>query len=157
MKVLITSLLMALSTSVVCAQHLTPEVVASAGESFETQWVSLDWTLGEIMTETFDGTLILTQGFQQPEDRATSIEAPLADLGDIKVFPNPTRDAFFIEMEHGKSMAISLFDMSGRIVHQQRISESQTEINLSSLSRGIYILRMADGKNAVRSMRIEKM
>lgn len=43
------------------------QVIASAGGYFENDNISLSWTVGEPVTETFAGVdLILTQGFQQP-------------------------------------------------------------------------------------------
>ncbi|MBE0637328.1 MAG: T9SS type A sorting domain-containing protein [Bacteroidales bacterium] len=43
------------------------QVIASAGGYFENDNVSLSWTVGEPVTETFIGAeMILTQGFQQP-------------------------------------------------------------------------------------------
>ncbi len=43
------------------------QVIASAGGYYEGNNISLSWTLGEPVTETFsNGGVILTQGFQQP-------------------------------------------------------------------------------------------
>jgi hypothetical protein len=43
------------------------QVIASAGGYYEGDNISLSWTLGEPVTETFSGGgVILTQGFQQP-------------------------------------------------------------------------------------------
>jgi hypothetical protein len=43
------------------------QVIASAGGYYEGENISLSWTLGEPVTETFSaGGVILTQGFQQP-------------------------------------------------------------------------------------------
>jgi hypothetical protein len=48
-------------------QTLSPDVISSAGNYFETPNASLSWTLGETAAETFtNGNIILTQGFQQP-------------------------------------------------------------------------------------------
>jgi len=45
----------------------TQEVVASAGGYFENDDISMSWTVGETVIQTFSGTdIILTQGFQQP-------------------------------------------------------------------------------------------
>jgi hypothetical protein len=45
------------------------QVIASAGDYFEGNDISISWTLGEPVIETFQGNdLILTQGFQQPYD-----------------------------------------------------------------------------------------
>ncbi|MEM1358204.1 MAG: T9SS type A sorting domain-containing protein [Bacteroidota bacterium] len=67
MKRLIYNLALVLSTCALSAQSLTPEVVASAGETFSNGSLTLEWTLGEIMTETYTGDIILTQGFHQPD------------------------------------------------------------------------------------------
>lgn len=49
------------------AQSLSPVVLASAGGYFASGTVSLSWTLGEPVTETFSNSnIILTHGFQQP-------------------------------------------------------------------------------------------
>jgi len=43
------------------------EVISSAGGYYQNENISLSWTLGEPVIETFEGSgLILTQGFQQP-------------------------------------------------------------------------------------------
>ncbi|MBN3035923.1 MAG: hypothetical protein JW861_10085 [Bacteroidales bacterium] len=49
------------------SQSIERSVVASAGDYFAGANATLEWTLGEIATETFAaGNIILTQGFQQP-------------------------------------------------------------------------------------------
>lgn len=49
------------------AQSLSPDVITASGDYYENANVSISWTLGETVTETFTGTnVILTQGFQQP-------------------------------------------------------------------------------------------
>lgn len=48
-------------------QTTAEEVVATAGGYYEGENLSLSWTVGEPIIETFAGSdLILTQGFQQP-------------------------------------------------------------------------------------------
>ena len=48
-------------------QAKAQQVIASAGGYYEGENISLSWTLGEPVTETFSaGGVILTQGFQQP-------------------------------------------------------------------------------------------
>lgn len=50
------------------AQSLTNTVLASSGGSTSAGGVQLNWTLGETVTPTLAaGTIVLTQGFQQPE------------------------------------------------------------------------------------------
>nr|NQU90848.1 hypothetical protein [Bacteroidota bacterium] len=54
-----------LSTAMMVAN--AQQVISTAGGYFEGDNISLSWTLGEPVIETFEGNgLILTQGFQQP-------------------------------------------------------------------------------------------
>ncbi len=62
-KLLLIFLLMLFMSNFAASQ----QVVATAGEYFETDNLSLSWTLGETVIETFEtDNIILTQGFQQP-------------------------------------------------------------------------------------------
>ena len=64
------------------AQSVSPEVIASSGDYYKNENISLSWTLGEIATETYsNGSVILTQGFQQP----VSVSITGIDL-DLLVF-----------------------------------------------------------------------
>jgi len=48
-------------------QSVSPDVIATSGDYFQNANVSLSWTMGELITETFsNGNIALTQGFQQP-------------------------------------------------------------------------------------------
>ena len=52
------------------AQSLAPTVVASQGNYFWSPNVSVAWTLGEVMSETYSSSNhFLTQGFHQPNLR----------------------------------------------------------------------------------------
>ncbi len=85
----------------VAAQSLSPEVIASSGEYYESVNNRISFTLGEIATETYiTGDNILTQGFQQPGislwifvDLTAFLEGPFngtdmnTDLNSLSDFP----------------------------------------------------------------------
>lgn len=53
------------------AQSLSPTVIASQGDYFWSPAVSVAWTLGEVMSETYSSSnYFLTQGFHQPDIRS---------------------------------------------------------------------------------------
>lgn len=95
MKYITLSIFLLLAT-VICiqAQNLSSEfeVIANAGEysSSLNGNLSLSWTLGEPVVETIYGNkLILTQGFQQPDELTLGVSGvSLTELG-LNVFPNP--------------------------------------------------------------------
>ncbi len=58
------------------------EVIATSGEYFENSGISLSWTLGECITETFSNeNIILTQGFQQKITSQTDSQEYIFSIG----------------------------------------------------------------------------
>lgn len=157
MKQIISSLFLVVAAHMMSAQHLSPEVVATAGESFSTNSLTLDWTLGEVMTETYSGTIVLTQGFHQPALQTTSLEDLDSHVGTVTVYPNPTTDRISIQTEKTGVLQAVLWDMSGRVVLQATTSATNTELDLSELPDGIYLLNLSDGQHTAQSIRINKL
>jgi len=63
----LTLFISALAFTACIFQAKAQQVVATAGGYYEGENLSLSWTVGEPVIETFNsGELILTQGFQQP-------------------------------------------------------------------------------------------
>lgn len=157
MKTLISCLTVVLTACTLSAQSLSPTVVATAGETYTSPTVNVEWTLGELMIESYAGTLVLTQGFHQPTVQITSLKDLAASLGTIKVYPNPTTSSLSIESEKHGNLQVALWDMNGRLLLQKRLSATISQLELSHLPQGIYVLRMTDGQRATRSIRIEKL
>ena len=159
MKNLINYLILLLLPLSLSAQNaeLTPEVMASAGDSFSDNSLILEWTLGEIATESFEGSLFVSQGFHQPLENITSIDNPLSSLGPIKVYPNPTKDRVFIEREKEGEVVVALLDLRGRILIKHTFSNSIDQLDLSPLPSGLYILNMRDENQSSLSIRIQKL
>ena len=68
---------------IVCfSQSNESEVIATSGEYFEGAGISISWTLGETINETFSNeNIILTQGFQQKNSSQTEIQEYLFSEG----------------------------------------------------------------------------
>lgn len=68
MKQFLPAFLILCTSTISSAQSLSPTVIASAGGSGTTVGVTMDWTVGETMTETYtSGALRITQGFHQAD------------------------------------------------------------------------------------------
>lgn len=159
MKHLMICLTLGFATSALSAQTptLTPEVIATAGETFSNGALTLEWTLGELATETFAGTIVLTQGIHQPAVKITSNDHLADNLGTITVYPNPTTRSISIERERNGALAAILLDMNGRTVLQQQVTTTSSNLDLSHLPPGIYVLRLSDGQQGTQSIRIKKL
>jgi len=56
----------------------------------------------------------------------------------ISVFPNPNDGNFVIEQTSDDAEELEIYDMNGRIVFSQRISQANPRINATSLEKGCY-------------------
>jgi uncharacterized delta-60 repeat protein len=76
---------------------------------------------------------------------------------NLLVYPSPTRDLLQIQLPNGMKGAISLqiIDMNGRVLKINNLASDgnalNTSMDVSSLSRGIYILKAQVGSTAVIS------
>ncbi|MCQ2280068.1 MAG: leucine-rich repeat protein [Bacteroidales bacterium] len=60
----------------------------------------------------------------------------------VKVYPNPASDVIHIEMNTNTNNKIFVYDICGKKVANIESKASSTDINLSSLPQGVYILRI---------------
>lgn len=103
--------------------------------NFGVEWVQNREVQGSLLLRPVIGSTI--------KEVITSTES--ADNQDIIVFPNPTSGIILWNNE--TITDLSVFDLSGRQLYQQKVSKS--EADLSCLSNGVYLLRLTDGKREV--------
>ena len=124
---------------------------------------SLSWTLGEIVTETFeDQSLYLTQGFQQVY-LGTAGSSSLLLQENISIYPNPFSSLINISGEDiSSTFILTIHDSQLRLVFETEFSfPSAYEpivIPLLTLSNGIYILSIKNkNRNDLFHKRIIKL
>jgi hypothetical protein len=120
-------------------QSLSPSVVASSGDVFKNSSGSLEWTLGEITTETYHKDFFLTQGFQQ------SFKTPETGTA-IWVYPNPTPDQLKLRMFESGDYLVDFYNILGQKVLTTIIKVTAQleihQIDLKNLDAAVYILRI---------------
>lgn len=71
------------------------------------------------------------------------------------LFPNPVQDILTINYQSsGETLRLELMTMDGRTVYWQIINQSgvnQTDINISTLPKGMYLCRLINGKDILTS------
>ena len=75
------------------------------------------------------------------------VTAEELSVPDIKIYPNPARDYFMVELADEKYDNISIFDLNGRRLIALPVTSSSFVINISGFTKGIYFLQI-DGKEA---------
>lgn len=76
-------------------------------------------------------------------------------LNQIKIFPNPTTD--FISVSGlTDEFEYDVFNIQGKVLNNGKIDSINNQIDLSSLSNGIYIVRINNGDNFITKKIIKK-
>ncbi|WP_372641808.1 T9SS type A sorting domain-containing protein [Ancylomarina sp.] len=79
----------------------------------------------------------------------TGIETIQEELSEMKIYPNPCRGAFKLQLGNSsQDFALEIFDLSGKKVFSQKDKNTgDNTIQIESLKNGIYIVRVTmDGK-----------
>jgi Secretion system C-terminal sorting domain/Glycosyl hydrolase catalytic core len=64
----------------------------------------------------------------------------------FNVFPNPSNGIFKIEINNSDNQSIKIFDLYGKLIHNDLIAKNTTEIDLTSYPTGLYFLQLTDGR-----------
>jgi uncharacterized repeat protein (TIGR01451 family) len=75
-----------------------------------------------------------------------SVEGNDGELYNLSFFPNPATDMINIRLDKPVDGTILLTDMNGRILAEQNLNAQLTQMSLSGISRGMYILEVRTGQ-----------
>ena len=67
----------------------------------------------------------------------------------FEIFPNPTQGSVEIKVKEFSYYTISLFDLTGKQVKYYKVYGSKFKIDLSSVEKGIYIIRLQTDKQII--------
>ena len=74
----------------------------------------------------------------------------------LKIYPNPTSGLLNVDLIDLKITKISLFDLNGRILLTQNIENTNSQINIADLAKGIYILKVETNSGVVNKQIIKE-
>jgi len=133
-------------------------IISTAGNTSISEDFTIDFTIGEIITQTYQGnTINATQGFHQPNLTVTAIYYP-DPIYDIRLFPNPTEDFVILEFPKlDQDYSIELYDTGGQLILQDRVHQKETYIDMSNLATAVYFLRVnGSNKKKIKIYKIVK-
>ncbi len=139
------------------AQTASPELVSSAGESFNNTSYQLDWSIGEGTTATHSaGDYVITQGLHQGSYVITSVEDLALDI-NISVYPNPTTDLINLtSFQNLTGLAVIVTNINGKILQQTEVTNEVEQLNFSNYENGIYFLTIKQKNQLIKSFKIIK-
>ncbi len=130
-------------------------VVATSGEHYSGNQYSLDFTLGELSTETVGNSTILTQGFHQPNIVITDISDVIPDL-KVSIYPNPFSNQLIIDISEKENLNAEICDVNGKLLFIEKLSSDRHVLDVSGLVSGTYFLKIGDKKGLISSFKIIK-
>ena len=77
---------------------------------------------------------------------------------DIVVYPNPVSDQLTVSLRTNAFQVtnMTVYDINGKLVRTQSVSDNQIVMNAQQLASGNYFLRLSDGKNSVTTKFVKR-
>ena len=100
--------------------------------------------------------------FKTIESRTTSYTGKVITLqqSSASVWPNPAENQITIDyiLVGNKASTVYIYDLTGRIVHQEPIlgKVGKANLSISNFSSGAYIINIKQGKNNVHQSKLIK-
>jgi hypothetical protein len=71
-------------------------------------------------------------------------------ITDVNLYPNPTTESFTIKTSVPLYGNYSVVDAQGKLVFEGEMTGTETNVNISSVARGIYYLRIPELSEPLR-------
>ncbi|MEO0469011.1 MAG: T9SS type A sorting domain-containing protein [Bacteroidota bacterium] len=153
-KLICIFLLLGMSGSLIAQLEIERSVIAPGGIYGSNGTLEISSTMGQIEVRTLlslNGTIVLTQGFQQPENLSTGTGELIDIVVDYNIFPNPTTRWLTVELNAAKpaEIELGLYDIRGRSIgvpnQKHTISGPfETRFDLNNVTDGFYFLGLKD-------------
>jgi hypothetical protein len=154
-RVLINNLIFLFGFQYVQAQTITPAVLNSTGGSATEGFYTVDWSVGELtLVNTLmsvDGTLIVTNGFFQPNawnKTPDETNGSTFTADEVTLLPNPTYGNLVVSF-HTKqqgTLSIMVYDYAGKeLCKKKAVSYGMggtEKLDLTGQPKGTYLVRI---------------
>jgi hypothetical protein len=142
----------------------TMETINTSGDDATGSSGSVTYSIGQVFyTYIGESAYKVAQGVQQ-EELSQTLDTPensVESSPEIVVFPNPTTDYVTVNMKgleffENEQRSYQLYDLQGRLLKQNTINQTETQINMNDLSTSIYILQVYANNKILKTFKILK-
>ncbi len=133
------------------SQVMDKEVITSNGGSYTVNNIYFDWTLGEVMTETYAHSLTLEQGFlhQSPDNSLVTSNVRVDHTTENSlIYPNPASH-FFTVQSTKKYDEVTLLTPNGSPVKKWSNINENSIIQIQDLSSGAYLVALKNNHEII--------
>jgi hypothetical protein len=151
-----------LITALFCATQLmnAQETIPVSGGEATGAGGEVSYTIGQLVyTNPTTAAGSLNQGIQQSIEFVTLSNPELTAVTlNAVTYPNPTRDFIILTLKDANLTGLSyvMVDLLGRLVNKGTVATFETKIEMKSLPIGVYILRVQQNNQALKTFKIIK-
>ncbi|NLK81924.1 MAG: T9SS type A sorting domain-containing protein [Bacteroidales bacterium] len=140
---------------------IAQESINATGGNASGSGGSVSYSVGQVVYTTNTGTSgSVAQGVQQPYEISvvTAIEEAKGINLSVSVYPNPATDYLTLEVQEFEllNLHFQLYDMSGKLLQSQKITDSQTIIAMGELIPAAYFVKVVQNNKEVKTFKIIK-
>ena len=89
------------------------------------------------------------------QNRWSSLSVPEVQQEQIKMFPNPV-NGNEVTIQSNFDISVEVYDILGKKVKSQNISSNQKRLNISGLSKGVYLVRLNSENGSITKKLIKQ-
>jgi hypothetical protein len=122
---------------------------------------SASYSVGQVVYTTNTGTSgSVAQGVQQPFE--ISVVTELKEAKDINLsvtaYPNPTTNFLTLSINEFdiSNLSYQLYDMQGKLLQNEKITENETSIAMNCLVPATYFVKVIQGNKELKTFKIIK-
>ena len=146
---------------VLAAGMQAQESVCATGGIASGSGGSVSYSVGQVVYEVQTGTTgSVVQGVQQPyEISVVSAVEEVKDMNlSVSAYPNPTADCLTLEIQMGEisSLSFQLYDIQGKLLQCESISEPEVQIELTNYASSTYFVRVLNGAIIMKEFKVIK-
>lgn len=142
MRILVILLFIIPATQIsICQISLSQQVISSYGSSGSGE----SSTVGETIIFGGKNNIMACQGFQSGLYYLLTGTQNFSD-SQFSIFPNPANSTLNVYLEFQNVRRLNLSDLTGQLIKTWMVTEktSQMEIDVSTISSGIYVFSVTD-------------
>lgn len=139
------------------AQH----AITTMGGNASGSGGSVSYSVGQIVYKTNSGAIgSVAPGVQQPYEISTitGIEEATGIKLAISAYPNPAAVYVILKVENYKTenLTFQLYDINGKLLLIQKVTDAETPIHMETLANGSYFLKVTNDKSELKLLKIIK-
>ncbi len=138
------------------------ESVNATGGNASGSGGSASYSIGQLVYTTNTGIngSSVAQGVQQPYEISvvTGLEETTGINLSVSAYPNPTTDYLTLSIDEFdiSNLTFQLFDMNGKLLQNQNLTDTETKIDMSNFVPSTYFVKVISKNQLIKEFKIVK-